>query len=53
MLLRLIGRVAGIPITHSYFTMILFTAFVGIVAAFIYKYYEIPVTRWLREKVEV
>lgn len=51
-LLRLIGYTARIQMTHSYFTMILFTVFVGVWSALVYKWYEVPVTRWLRAKVE-
>lgn len=50
--LRLIGRLTGIQITHSYLTMVIFTIFVEIVALFIYKYYEIPVTKRLKGWLE-
>ena len=51
-LLSLIGYTGGIQMTHSYFTMILFTVFVCLVSALIYRWYEVPVTRWLRLKLE-
>lgn len=49
-LLKLIGYTAGIQMMHSYFTMILFTIFVWIISVLIYRYYEIPVTKWLRSR---
>lgn len=51
--LRLIGRLIGIQIVHSYLTMIIFTCFVEIVAFFIYKYYEVPVTKKLKKVLDM
>ena len=52
-LLSLMGYITGIQITHSYFMMILFTAFVGVWSALVYKWYEVPVTRWIRVHIKV
>lgn len=51
MFLKLIGRVSGIQVTLTYFTMILVTVFVEIVAMVVYRYYEIPITRWLKKYI--
>ena len=52
MLLQVIGRTLGIFIPHSYVTMILFVVFVEVIAIIVYKYYEVPVTKWLKGKFD-
>jgi peptidoglycan/LPS O-acetylase OafA/YrhL len=49
LVVRLLSRMTGIQVEHTYFTMILYTIFVEVVAFLVYRYFELPVSKKLRQ----
>lgn len=52
LLVKMIAAYLSIEMQHTYVTMILFTLLVEIVAIFIYKFAEVPLTRCIDMKME-
>lgn len=50
-LIEFITETAKIEIRHSYLSMVAVTLFVECLAYFVYTYFEVPVGKWLRNKL--